>query len=204
MASGPWPCVVAGTAKRPEQVCKTVPRTGVYFPELRGGVWEGELPRGPGSIPLSPLWGLGISGSIPGSGAPSAPARCSPPSRSQGYVHKGTAVRRSAWAVLGVSSPREHRPPRLGSSASGAGRAAGQPGWGGSPAVLLFPPGGKPPAGVTHGSAASGFSPWEEGSWCWHGRCGDVAWGLGGLGALGLLSLPVAHDSSTLALICSR
>lgn len=113
VAAGPWPCVVAGTAKRPEQACEAVPRTRVYFPELRGGIWEGELPRGPGGIPLSPPWGLGISGSIPGSGAPSAPARCSPPSRSQGYVHKGTAVRRSAWAVLGVSSPREHRPPGL-------------------------------------------------------------------------------------------
>lgn len=89
----------------------SVPQPRVYFPELRGGICEGELPHGPGSIPLSPLWGLGTSRSTPGSGAPSALAHCSPPSRRQGYVHKGTAAHRCARAALGVSSPREHCPP---------------------------------------------------------------------------------------------
>lgn len=93
--------------------------------------------------------------------------------------------------------------PWPGSSGSGAGRAAGQPGQGNGLALLLFPPGEKPLADVTHGSATSQSSPWEEGSWCWHRHCGDIAQGLGGLGALRLMSLPVAHDSSTLAPICS-
>lgn len=91
----------------------SVPQLRIYFPELRGGICEGKLPHGPGSVPLSPLWGLGTSRSIPGSGAPSAPARCSPPSRSQGYVHQGMAARRCARAALRVSTPHEHRPPGL-------------------------------------------------------------------------------------------
>lgn len=110
------------------------------------------------------LWGTICSGSLP-------------LSRSQaGYMRSARPRAAVPWLLSG--SPYTLSTVPLAWQQCQRGRSsAGRPGRGSSPAVLLFPPRAEPLAAVTRGSAGSGSSPWEEGSWCWHGRRSDVAGG---------------------------